>query len=164
MKNASPIRISTAWALSSSSTSAKVTATPAAPFIPIMKGEREFSGWPGFPAAGLPRGVSGLDGLPDRVLRCPLFCRGGPRRSPADRLAHRRLLRGMGAPCGVGCGLVSGVVAEADSDNLVVAALLRVHEVSEHEPVGGSRLTAGDECPRVAAGGPAPGSAPRRTG
>ena len=43
-----------------------------------------------------------------------------------------RLPLGMGTPRGVGCGLVSGVVAEADSDDLVVTALLRVHEVGEH--------------------------------
>ncbi len=35
----------------------------------------------------------------------------------------------VGVPGGVGCGLGAGVVAEADSDRLVVAALFGVDEV-----------------------------------
>jgi len=35
----------------------------------------------------------------------------------------------VGVPGGVGCGLGAGVVAEADSDCLVVAALFDVDEV-----------------------------------
>ena len=38
-------------------------------------------------------------------------------------------LRLVGVPGGVGCGLAGGVVAEADSDRLVVAALFGVDEV-----------------------------------
>ena len=50
MKNASPMRISTERALSSSSTRAMTVMTPAVAFIPIMKGERGFSGRPGLGA------------------------------------------------------------------------------------------------------------------
>jgi hypothetical protein len=38
-------------------------------------------------------------------------------------------LRRVGVPGGVGCGLSGGVVAEANSDRLVVAALFGVDEV-----------------------------------
>jgi hypothetical protein len=38
-------------------------------------------------------------------------------------------LRGVGVAGGVGCGLGGGVVAEADSDRLVVAALFGVDKV-----------------------------------
>ena len=58
MKNASPIRISTELARRNSSTRPMVTATPAAPIIPTMKGERAFSGLPGFPSPPARRSAS----------------------------------------------------------------------------------------------------------
>jgi hypothetical protein len=63
---------------------------------------------------------------------------------------RRRLPAGPGpAPEGVGGGLVGGVVAEADPDRLVVAALLLVHEVGEYPPVGVGRLAAQRQGARV---------------
>ena len=43
-------------------------------------------------------------------------------------------LRLVGVPGGIGCGLAGGVVAEADSDRLVVAALFGVDKVGYAPP------------------------------
>ena len=48
----------------------------------------------------------------------------------------------VGTPGGVGCGLGGSVVAEADSDGLVVAALFGMDEVGQYLPVGDGGLAA----------------------
>ena len=55
----------------------------------------------------------------------------------------------VGVLGGVGCGLGGGVVAEAGSDGLVVAALFGVDEVGQHLLVGGGGLAAQRQCPGV---------------
>src|SRR5579875_3904485 len=64
MKNASPIRISTERALISSSTRPYVTATPAAAFIPMRKGERWFRALPGLPSPPACRSASAASTAP----------------------------------------------------------------------------------------------------
>lgn len=52
------------------------------------------------------------------------------------------LLPVIGLSVGVGCGLPGRVGAEADSDGLVVAALLGMGDVGQHPAVGSSWLSA----------------------